>query len=63
MTEEKKVDFEALLKELNEIVNKVENDTLPLDESIKLYQRGKEIINELEGSLKEAEEKIAELSK
>lgn len=63
MPEEKKVDFEALLKELSEIVNKVENDTLPLDESIKLYQRGKEIINELEGSLKEAEEKIAELSK
>ena len=61
--EEKKIDFEAMLKELSDIVNKVENSTLPLDESIKLYERGREIINELESSLKDAQEKIANLEK
>ena len=32
MEENKKIDFEASLKQLEEIVNKIENQTLPLDD-------------------------------
>ena len=63
MEENKKIDFEANLKQLEEIVNKIENQTLPLDESIALYEQGKTIIDQLEIALKEAEEKINNLAK
>ena len=62
MEENKKIDFEASLKQLEEIVNKIENQTLPLDESIALYEQGKTIIDQLETALKEAEEKINKLA-
>jgi len=60
---EKKINFEESLKRLDEIVNKIENETLPLEETLKLYEEGKKIINSLNGALKEAEKKIDELSK
>ncbi|MDD7315923.1 MAG: exodeoxyribonuclease VII small subunit [Bacillales bacterium] len=63
MQDNKKIDFEASLKQLEEIVNKIENQTLPLDESIALYEQGKTIIDQLEQALKEAEEKINKLAK
>ena len=63
MEENKKIDFEESLKQLEEIVNKIENQTLPLDESIALYEQGKTIIDQLETALKEAEEKINKLAK
>ena len=61
--ENNKVDFEKSLARLNEIVSKIENETLPLEESIKLYEEGKKLIDVLEKTLKEAEDKIAELQK
>ena len=63
MEENKKIDFETSLKQLEEIVNKIENQILPLDESIALYEQGKTIIDQLETALKEAEEKINKLAK
>ena len=53
MEENKKIDFEASLKQLEEIVNKIENQTLPLDESIALYEQGKTIIDQLETAINE----------
>ena len=38
---EVKNNFEKSLKRLEEIVNKIENETLPLEESLKLYEEGK----------------------
>lgn len=58
MSEEKKVDFEKELNRLNEIVNRIQDDALPLDESLKLYEEGNKIIALLEGELKKAEEKV-----
>jgi len=58
-----KIDFEKSLKRLDEIVSKIENETLPLDESLKLYEEGKKLIVALESSLKEAEKKIEDLQK
>lgn len=60
---EEKNEFEKSLKRLEEIVAKVEGETLPLDESLKLYEEGKKLIVSLEKTLKEAERKVEELQK
>jgi len=52
--------FEKKLDRLNEIVQRIENETLPLETSISLYQEGLKLIRELEKELKEAEKKIGE---
>lgn len=58
-----KINFEKSLARLQEIVDKIEKETLPLEESIKLYEEGKKLISVLEKTLKEAEAKIGELEK
>ncbi|MCQ2786784.1 MAG: exodeoxyribonuclease VII small subunit [Bacilli bacterium] len=58
---ENSIDFEKELKRLDEIVEKIEGNVLPLDESIKLYEEGSKIIKKLEGALKEAEKKMAKV--
>ena len=60
---EEKIEFEKSLKRLEEIVSKVEGETLPLEESLKLYEEGKKLIASLEKTLKEAERKVEELQK
>ncbi len=60
---EKKIDFEKSLKRLDEIVDKIENETLPLDECLKLYTEGKALISTLEKTLKDAEKKIEQIEK
>jgi exodeoxyribonuclease VII small subunit len=61
MAEKKEMSFEEKLDRLNAIVDKVENETLPIEESLKLYQEGNALIKELEATLKEAEKKIGAL--
>ena len=58
MSETKKTDFESQLKRLEEIVGKMENETLPLEESISLFEEGQKLIKILAKELEEAEEKI-----
>ena len=58
---EKKVDFAKETKRLEEIVNEVSSKSLPLDESLKLYEEGVSIIKKLEEALKEAEEKVEQI--
>lgn len=60
MAEKKEKSFEEKLARLNEIVDKVEGETLPLEESLKLYEEGNTLIKELEEALKEAEKKIGQ---
>lgn len=62
MAEEKEMTFEQKLSRLNEIVTKIEGETLPLQESIALYQEGKALIKSLEKELSDAEKKIGDLS-
>ncbi|EOD01726.1 exodeoxyribonuclease VII small subunit [Caldisalinibacter kiritimatiensis] len=56
---EKNVDFESAIKELEKIVNNLENGELTLEESFKEFQRGVELykycndfINNVEGKVK-----------
>jgi len=55
---ENKIDFETNLKRLDEIVEKIQNKALPLDESLKLYEEGTKIVKELEQILAESEDKL-----
>ena len=56
--EEKKVDFKKSVERLDEIVNLISNKALSLEESLKLYEEGKEIIKLLSQELEEAEKKV-----
>ncbi len=58
---ETSIDFEKELKHLDEIVEKIEGNVLPLEESIKLYEEGSKIIKKLETALKDAEKKMAKV--
>ena len=58
---EKKMNFEERVKRLDEIVEKISSKALPLEESLKLYEEGNQIIRELEEALKEAQDKVEKI--
>ena len=58
---EEKINFEEKLTRLNEIVSSIENEDLPLDEGIKLYEEGMKLIASIEKELSEAEQKIEKI--
>ncbi len=55
--------FEKNINELSEIVFKMENNDLYIDESVELYKKGITIAKKLSKSLQEIEEEIFELKK
>lgn len=56
MKEEK--NFEELMKELEEITNKLEKEDLSLDESVDLFEKGMKISKECNEKLEKAEKRI-----
>jgi exodeoxyribonuclease VII small subunit len=54
--------FEAALKELETIVQKLESGQAPLAESIAIYERGDALKSHCEALLKEAEMKIEKIT-
>ena len=56
-----KLSFEDALKELEEIVQKLESGGVPLEESIALYERGAVLKAHCETKLKSAQEKIEKI--
>lgn len=50
--------FEDSINELEEIVQKLEKGDCPLDEAVKLFEKGIKISNECHKTLNEAEQKI-----
>ena len=59
MKEEK--NFEELMKDLEEITNKLEKEDLSLDESVDLFEKGMKISKECNEMLENAEKKITML--
>lgn len=57
MTDEK-LSFEDKLKNLEDIVKKLEGTDVSLDDAIKFFEKGKKLTNELEEEIKSAELKI-----
>ena len=52
------IKYEDAVKELDEIVSKLENGTVSLDESIKLFEKGTKLAGNCSHKLKKAEQKI-----
>ncbi len=50
--------FEEALKRLEEVVEKLEGGDLPLEESLKLFQEGMDLVRHCQGLLKTAEAKV-----
>lgn len=54
--------FEQAMAELEQVVGRLERGDVPLEDSIKLYERGAELKKRCEAKLKEAEEKVAAIT-
>lgn len=55
---ENKLNFEETMKELEEVVQKLENGELNLDESIKEFEKGMELSKRASNYLEDAEKRI-----
>ncbi|MDN5872650.1 MAG: exodeoxyribonuclease VII small subunit, partial [Nitrococcus sp.] len=60
MTQETKpeLDFEQALRELEDLVGRMEAGSLSLEESLKSFERGIELTRACQKALREAEQKI-----
>ena len=54
--------FEEAIEELERLVSRLEAGQVPLEESIRLYERGEELKRHCEAKLKAAEEKVARIT-
>ncbi len=52
------MDFEKKLNRLEEIVSKMENGELSLDESLKMFEEGVQLSRECNSQLAQAEQKV-----
>ena len=58
---EKEINFEKELNRLNEIVEQIQSDSIPLNDALKFYEEGNKIIALLNEELQKAEEKIEQI--
>lgn len=58
MSKKEELNFEELMIKLEDITNKLENEKLSLDESVKLFEKGMEISKECNNKLEDAEKRI-----
>lgn len=54
----KTVNYRELSSELDDVLNKLQSGELDIDEAMKQYERGMQIIKDLEAYLKTAENKV-----
>ena len=61
MTKKNTVDFEASLKKLEQIVGKLEDGDISLEDSVKSFEEGIGLVKECQKQLSEAELKVKKL--
>ena len=59
---EENITFEQAIEELETIINRLEEGDVPLDETIKLYEKGSELKDFCEKKIKSAEVKIQKIN-
>ncbi len=57
-----KLTFEEAIKELTEIVGRIEQGRIPLQNSLEQYERGMALIDHCRGILQKAEKRIEKIS-
>jgi len=62
-TEIGKMSFEEAIKELTNIVSKIEQGQIPLQDSLEQYEKGMALIKQCRTILKKAEERIEKITK
>ena len=58
---DKKIDFEASLQKLEAIVSKLEDENINLEDSLKSFESGINLVKECQKQLEEAELKVKQL--
>ncbi len=58
---DKKVDYQTLSKELDEVMERLQSDDISIDEAVASYERGMQLVKELETYLKKAENKVTKI--
>ena len=58
-----KLSFEEAIKELSDIVGKIEQGEIPLQDSLGQYERGMALIKHCRGILQKAEKRIEKITK
>lgn len=58
----KKKTFEQVFSELENLVSKIENENLELEESLKYYKKSCDLINICEKLLSDAKQKITDIN-
>ena len=59
--DDKRIDFESSLKELESIVDKLEDENINLEDSVKSFEKGINLVKECQKELQSAELKIKKL--
>jgi exodeoxyribonuclease VII small subunit len=62
-TDVEKFSFEEAIKELTNIVGKIEQGQIPLQDSLEQYEKGMALIKQCRTILQKAEERIEKISK
>ncbi len=62
MEEKNEMNFEEAFKKLSEIVEKLENEDIKLEEAMKLYEEGVGLVRMCQSRLENAERRIKTLS-
>ncbi len=58
---EKQISYEEASKELSEIINKLEDGTIPMSEAIELFEKGKNLVKICYSHLDKAKGKLTEI--
>ena len=58
-----KKDYSDMQNELNEIVNDLQSGNIDVDDAMKKYDRGQELVKEISEYLKNTENKITKINK
>ena len=53
--------YAGLKQELDQVLDSLQQDGISVDDALKAYERGMELVKELEATLKDAENKITKL--
>lgn len=57
-----KVNYQTLREELDIVLDKIQSDTVDVDEAIRLYEKGIKLAKQLEEYLDKAQNKITKIS-
>lgn len=63
MPAKKDLDYQTLSQELDHIMSSLQNEDIGIDEAVKKYERGMELIELLQEYLEQAENKVTKIKK